>query len=52
MEKPKFGLVTNEDEYLISSSKIKYPVIIDTTTFNQVQNKLATNVTQGDKQNI
>jgi DNA invertase Pin-like site-specific DNA recombinase len=47
---PKFGLVTNEDEYLISSSKIKYPVIIDTTTFNQVQNKLATNVTQGDKQ--
>lgn len=46
---PKFGIVMNEPEFLISSSNIKYPIIIDSDLFNQVQGKLKTNSTQGDK---
>lgn len=47
---PKFGIVANEDEYLVSQSEIKYPVIIDKELFSQVQAKLKSNITQGDKE--
>lgn len=47
---PKFGIVLNEPEYLTSTNKIKYPVIIDNEIFNKVQVKLKSNMTQGDKQ--
>lgn len=47
---PKFGIVSNEPEYLTSNSKIKYPVIIDVDTYNNVQAKLKSNITQGDKE--
>jgi DNA invertase Pin-like site-specific DNA recombinase len=47
---PKFGIVSNESEYLVSSSKIKYPVIIELDIFNKVQEKLKLNITQGDKE--
>lgn len=46
---PKFGIVTGEDEFLTSSSIIKYPVIIESELFQQVQNKLKANITGGDK---
>jgi len=47
---PKFGIVQGEDEYLVSDSAIKYPVIIKTEMFNKIQAKLKTNTTQGDKE--
>lgn len=47
---PKFGLVLNELEYLTSNTKIKYPVIISKQLFDNVQNKLKSNITQGDKE--
>lgn len=47
---PKFGIVINEPEYLVSSTQIKYPVIIETELFNKVQAKLKSNITQGDKE--
>jgi DNA invertase Pin-like site-specific DNA recombinase len=47
---PKFGIVLNEPEYLTSTNKIKYPVIIENEIFNKVQAKLKSNITQGDKQ--
>jgi len=47
---PKFGIVLNEPEYLISQNKIKYPVIIDNEIYNLVQLKLKSNITKGDKQ--
>lgn len=47
---PKFGIVSGESEYLTSNSNIKYPVIIDTDTFEQTQAKLKNNITQGDKE--
>ncbi|WKL47930.1 recombinase family protein [Flavobacterium pectinovorum] len=47
---PKFGLVLNETEYLVSSTKIKYPVIIERMIFDKVQIKLKSNITQGDKE--
>jgi DNA invertase Pin-like site-specific DNA recombinase len=47
---PKFGIVLNEPEYLVSSTQIKYPVIIEKDIFNQVQAKLISNTTQGDKE--
>ncbi|MBW1656640.1 recombinase family protein [Flavobacterium quisquiliarum] len=47
---PKFGIVLNESEYLTSANKIRYPVIIEKEIFNKVQDKLKSNITQGDKQ--
>lgn len=47
---PKFGIVSNEPEYLISNTEIKYPVIIETEIFNKVQEKLKSNISQGDKE--
>ncbi|RXR17361.1 hypothetical protein EQG63_11270 [Flavobacterium amnicola] len=47
---PKFGIVSNESEYLTSANKIKYPVIIESELFNKVQEKLKSNITQGDKE--
>ncbi|MDQ6531182.1 recombinase family protein [Flavobacterium sp. LHD-85] len=47
---PKFGIVLNESEYLTSANKIRYPVIIEEEIFNKVQDKLKSNITQGDKQ--
>ncbi len=47
---PKYGIVSNESEYLISTNEIKYPVIIETELFNKVQEKLKSNITQGDKE--
>ncbi|UUW11335.1 recombinase family protein [Flavobacterium plurextorum] len=47
---PKFGLVINEPEYLISSTKIKYPIIIETELFKKVKDKLRSNITKGDKE--
>lgn len=47
---PKYKLVANEPEYLISNNKIKYPVIIEQETYNLVQDKLKSNVTNADKE--
>ncbi|KIO50939.1 recombinase family protein [Flavobacterium hibernum] len=47
---PKYKLVPNEPEYLISNNKIKYPVIIESETYNSVQEKLKSNITKGDKE--
>lgn len=47
---PKYGIVSNESEYLTSTNQIKYPVIIETELFNKVQEKLKSNITQGDKE--
>lgn len=47
---PKFGIVTNEPEYLTSSSVIKYPPIIDQETFDKVQTKLKSNIINSDKE--
>ncbi|QIH37895.1 recombinase family protein [Flavobacterium sp. Sr18] len=47
---PKFGIVTNEDEYLISNTLIKYPTIIDKETFDKVHLKLKSNVINSDKE--
>jgi DNA invertase Pin-like site-specific DNA recombinase len=47
---PKFGVVMNEPEFLISNTSIKYPVIIDADIFTKTQTKLKANTTQGDKQ--
>lgn len=47
---PKFGIVSNEPEYLISNTKIKYPIIIESELFDKVQKKLKSNITQGDKE--
>ena len=46
---PKFGLKSDEPQYLISSNNIKYPPIIDKKLFNAVQTKLKTNVVNADK---
>jgi DNA invertase Pin-like site-specific DNA recombinase len=47
---PKFGIVSNEPEYLISTNEIKYPVLIESDLFDKVQQKLKSNITQGDKE--
>jgi DNA invertase Pin-like site-specific DNA recombinase/ribosomal protein L34E len=47
---PKFGIIANEPEYLISENKIKYPVIIENDIFRKVQKKLKSNIINGDKE--
>lgn len=47
---PKFSIVLNEPEYLISTNKIKYPVIIERIVFDNVQLKLKTNIINADKE--
>ncbi|MBC5836771.1 recombinase family protein [Flavobacterium muglaense] len=47
---PKFGIVSNAPEYLVSSTKIKYVPIIDVDTFEKVQAKLKSNIINSDKE--
>jgi len=43
---PKYGIVSNAPEYITSSSKIKYPQIIDHALFDAVQEHLKKNMSK------
>ena len=46
---PSYNGEKNEDEYIVTNFKIKYPQIIDRETFDMVQHKLLLNNTNAEK---
>jgi len=46
---PKFDVSSNEEKYIITNNRIKYPAIINKETFDSVQKRLKENNTTADK---
>jgi DNA invertase Pin-like site-specific DNA recombinase len=46
---PKYDISSNEEKYIVTNNKIKYPAIISKETFDSVQKRLLENNTTADK---